>query len=47
MLFKTHFKRNLSLFKRIVEHCAVTSRAGSINPLQSSSVVGWSFCSEF
>ena len=42
---KTHFKRNLSLFKleRVVEPRAgsVMSRAGSINPLRSSSVGSW------
>ena len=37
--FKTHFKWYLSLFKRFVEPChgTVMSRAGSINPLLSSS----------
>ena len=34
---KTHFKWYLSLFKRFVEPCTVMSRAGSINPLLSSS----------
>ena len=41
------FQVDLSLFKRIVEPGTVMSRAGSINPLRSSSVVTWSFCSEF
>ena len=42
MRFKTHFKRNLSLFERIVESSTVISRA--IYPLLSSSVVIWSYC---
>ena len=47
MRFKTHFKRNLRLFERIVEPGTVKSGVGSVNLLQSSSVVSWSFCSEF
>ena len=41
MRFKTHFKWNLSLFKRIIGPChgTVVLKAGSINPLRSSSVV--------
>ena len=42
------FQVDLSLFKRIVEPGTVMSRAGSINPLRSSSVVtrSWSSWSE-
>ena len=47
MRFKTCFKRNLSLFKRIIGPGTVMSKAGSVNPLRSSSVVSWPFCSEF
>ena len=35
MLFKNHFKRNLSLFKRIVGPCTGMSMAGRKNPLLS------------
>ena len=50
---KPHFKRdlNLSLFETWTNCRAaagtVISRAGSIIPLRSSSVVSWSFCSVF
>ena len=49
MQFKTYFKRNISLFQQIVGPCIVInvmSKAGSINPLLSSRVVSWSFCSK-
>ena len=39
ILFKTHFKRNLSLFALMVGPSTVMSKAGSINPLLSSSIV--------
>ena len=33
--------------KRIVDPCTVLSKAGSVNPLLSSSLGSWSFCSKF
>ena len=45
MLFKTPFKWILSRFKGIVGAGTVVSKAGSINPLLSSSAISWSFCS--
>ena len=46
MRFKTQFKRNLSLLKRFVGPGTVMSKAGSINRVRSSIVVGWPFCSK-
>ena len=39
LLFKTHFKQNVSLFERIVGPCTVMSKAGSVNPCCGQSVV--------